>query len=132
MYCEKCGNKLEDNYVCCPVCGHFVSEDVKKDINKTVPVVKETNIMSILAIIFCWIPIAGWIFGGIGLAKSKKIYNSGKTLAIVAIVISTFIFILNIIFYDDIVEAYREIYTDQQNINQAVRLLFNLLKINVM
>ena len=36
-----------------------------------------------------FIPLVGWIFGGIGLAKSKKLGGKGKALSIAAIIIAS-------------------------------------------
>lgn len=44
-----------------------------------------------------FIPLLGWIFGGIGLSKSKKLNGKGRGLSIAALVIATIMFIVNIL-----------------------------------
>ena len=95
MYCKKCGTKLEDGYVCCPNCGTFV-DDALDNRDKQVTVKQGTNYCSLFGLIFFFIPLAGWILGGIGISKSAQYGGKGKTLGIVAVILSTAVFILNI------------------------------------
>ena len=95
MYCKKCGTKLEDGYVCCPNCGTFV-DDALDNREKQAPVKQGTNIFSILGIALFFIPLAGWILGGMGISKSESYGGKGKTLGIIAVILSTVVFILNI------------------------------------
>ena len=138
MYCEKCGKKLEDSFTFCPACGHLVDYQFKE--NKTTPnpgynnivapskesTYKETNILAIMAIICSIIPLAGWILGIMGLVKAKKINDSGKTLSIVALIFSTVFFALSLVILLNGNWYYYEY--DQEGLNQAVYLLFSLLK----
>lgn len=41
-----------------------------------------------------FIPILGWIFGGIGLNKSKSMNGKGKGFSIAAIVIASVMFVI--------------------------------------
>ena len=67
-YCTKCGSEILDDAVICPNCGCSV-ETKKND---------ETNGMAIAGFVCSFfIPLLGWIFGGLGLKKSKEI-NKGK------------------------------------------------------
>lgn len=83
-YCTKCGHEILDDAVVCPNCGCTV-ETNKSD---------ETNSMAIAGFVCSFfIPLLGWIFGGLGLKKSKET-NKGKSLSIAAIVISTVSFVI--------------------------------------
>ncbi len=95
MYCKKCATKLEDGYVCCPNCGTFV-DDALDNREKQAPVKQGYNIWSILGIILFFIPLAGWFFGGLGISKSSQYDGRGKTLGILAVILATVVFILNI------------------------------------
>ena len=125
MYCQKCGTKLEDGYVCCPNCGTFINEEPeeKETQNKEATAVygKQSNGFAVAAFICSFFePILGWIFGGIGLSKSKKLGGSGKALAIAAIIISVFVFIFQVIyayrfmqdFMEELKRQYPEIYNN--------------------
>lgn len=89
-YCTKCGNKLMDEAVVCPKCG-CPTNDYQ---------VRKTNGFAIAGFVCSFlVPILGWIFGGVGLSKASKLNGKGKGLSIAALVISTALFILNLILY---------------------------------
>ena len=138
MYCEKCGKKLEDDFTFCPACGHLVNYQSKEKKPSPSPgysnlvdpnsnsTYKETNILSILAIIFSIVPLVGWILGVMGLLKAKKINDSGKTLAIVSLIFSTAFFVMWILAFKNL-DYYGYDYFEGE-LNQAAYLLFNILK----
>ena len=59
-------------------------------------------ILSILSIVFCWIPLAAWVFGGVALYLTKEIPESEvsyKTASIVLAVVGIFMGLLTSIYY---------------------------------
>ncbi len=83
-YCEKCGKELMDEAVVCPYCG--CSTETNKQ--------SETNSMAIAGFVCSFfIPLLGWIFGALGLKKSKET-GKGRGFSIAAIAISTVSFIV--------------------------------------
>ena len=46
-----------------------------------------------------FIPLLGWIFGGIGLSRSQKLDGKGKGFSIAAIAIATVMFLINLSTY---------------------------------
>ena len=98
MYCKKCGRELEEGFVCCPNCGTFIDSalDNRGVEQKEEYRVNQSNVFSIIAICTFIIPLLGWIFGGLGIKKSKELNGKGKILSIVAIVLSFGSFIFNI------------------------------------
>ena len=56
-----------------------------------------------------FIPLLGWIFGGIGLSRAKRYGGNGKGFAIAAIIVATVVAIMNfIILYTMILPKYIE------------------------
>lgn len=56
-----------------------------------------------------FIPLLGWIFGGIGLSRAKRCGGNGKELALAAIIVATVVAIMNfIILYTMILPKYIE------------------------
>lgn len=45
-----------------------------------------------------FIPLLGWIFGGIGLNRANSTYGKGKGLSIAAIIIASAMFVFNMVF----------------------------------
>lgn len=93
-YCEYCGKIVDDDGKYCPYCGGKATE--KNVLPQYVQVadsvieepVKRKNGFAIAG--FCcapFIPVLGFVFGGLGLGFSKKL-KSGKGLSIAAIVIA--------------------------------------------
>ena len=86
MFCKHCGKEISDDAYLCVNCGKLV-KDIPENTTNTQP---QTNGMAIAGFVCSFfIPILGWIFGGIGLAKSSKRNGKGKGLSISAIIIAT-------------------------------------------
>ena len=115
MYCTKCGKEIKDGSKFCEFCGADVSgeklnpamtnptvELTNSSVATEAPVQtansnKKSNGFAVAGLVCSFImPLLGWIFGGIGLSKSKTT-NSGKGLSIAAIVVASVMFIINLI-----------------------------------
>lgn len=122
MFCSKCGKEINDEAVICPNCGCFTSnykelqppvqsasviQIVPKalDVKSTLNTAKTLGIIGIIAGLF--IPLAGWICGGVGIGKCDSIINnepnnqdalSTKNINIGAIVVASIAFVINFIF----------------------------------
>lgn len=93
MFCSYCGRWLPDNAVVCPGCGC----PTRNAVVPTQPEEPKSNGMAIAGFVCSFfIPILGWIFGGIGLSKAGKRKGKGKGLSIAALIISTLTFIANL------------------------------------
>jgi len=95
MYCSNCGKEMSDEAYVCTDCGCLLKEE---------PIVEEkkekekANGMAIAGFVCSFfVPILGWVFGGIGLSRAAKMGGKGKGLSIAAIVIASVIFVLNLI-----------------------------------
>lgn len=89
MYCKNCWHELCDEAVVCTNCGVAVANIVKSEEKK--------NGMAIAGFVCSFfIPLLGWIFGGVGLSKSYKLDGKGKGLSIGALVIATIMFFVNL------------------------------------
>ena len=59
----------------------------------------ETNGFAIAGFVCSFfIPLLGWIFGGIGLNRANSTYGKGKGLSIAAIIIASAMFVFNMVF----------------------------------
>lgn len=90
MYCTKCGAEINDEAVICPNCGCATS-----NYTPTTNVKEEPNSNGIaVAGFICsfFVPLLGWIFGGVGLARANKRNGKGKGLSIASIVIASIMF----------------------------------------
>ena len=88
MYCRKCGQEIFDEAVICPHCGVATKDG-------TAAVKEEGNGMAIAGFVCSFfMPILGWVFGGIGLSRAKKRNGKGKGFSVAAISIATGIFLL--------------------------------------
>lgn len=95
MYCTKCGAEINEQAIVCPKCGCATANYASKTEN-----VKTENKNGIaIAGFVCsfFIPILGWIFGGIGLARANKRNGKFKGFSIAAIVIASVMFVINMI-----------------------------------
>ena len=86
---------MEDKQLYCEKCGEL-NEVKETQFNQTSNVViKKTNGIAIAGFVCSFfIPLLGWIFGGIGIKKSKET-NSGYGLSLAAIIIATIGFVIN-------------------------------------
>ena len=101
-YCQQCGSELKENSNFCEICvastkeiqqNHYTNHDQ----NQYVYHEKKTNVMAIIGLITAFlIPLLGWIFGGIGLSNAKKC-NSGRGLAIAALIVASVNWLLGFI-----------------------------------
>ncbi|MDE7395696.1 MAG: zinc-ribbon domain-containing protein [Clostridiales bacterium] len=96
MFCKKCGAEIDDNAVVCPKCGVATENYQKQSDNGQKPTKgKEGNGIAIAGFICSFfIPLLGWIFGGIGLARSKQRNGKGKGFAIAALTIASVVFLI--------------------------------------
>ena len=93
-FCSKCGAELMDEAVMCPKCGcsseYVKSSGVKSPANRT-------NGFAIAGFVCAFfIPLLGWVFGGIGISKANKLGGKGKGLSIASLVVATVIFFINL------------------------------------
>lgn len=99
MFCEKCGSQVEPNDDFCSVCGN------KLQVDSNFRNVKDNSVtMSTLALIFSFfVPFLGWLLGGISLTRAARFNNNNsRKKSIMAIAIATIMFIINLLFYDQI------------------------------
>ncbi len=90
MYCKKCGILVDENSTFCPECGCIPHPNSTS--------YKQSNGMAIAGFVCSFFsPLLGWIFGGIGLSRSKSRNGAGKGFSIAAIVIASAMFVINII-----------------------------------
>ena len=92
-FCTHCGHRVHEQAVVCVNCGCAV------DGNRAATPAQQNgqgNGMAIAGFICSFlVPILGWVFGGVGLAKSKKLNGKGKGLSIAAIVIASVSWFIN-------------------------------------
>ena len=91
-FCSHCGNRIHEEAVVCVHCGCPV-EGARTAQQDTQP---KSNGMAVAGFVCSFfVPLLGWVFGGIGLAKSKKMGGKGKALSIAAIIIASANWFLN-------------------------------------
>ena len=94
-YCKFCGKQIHPEAVVCVHCGCAI-QPMKETQNPQVPETPKNNGMAIAGFVCSFfIPLLGWIFGGIGLAKSKKLGGKGKGFSIAAIAIASVGWLIN-------------------------------------
>ena len=111
-FCRNCGKQLEDSDIYCPSCGTKCEVDENTDdlnylkqynnnqSSNYSNEVQGSNGMAIAGLICAFfIPKLGWIFGGIGLPKSKQLNGKGYGMSIAAIIIATLNFLLTLYLY---------------------------------
>ena len=87
MFCKNCGKEICDEAVVCPNCGCLAKEQIAEK--------PKGNGMAIAGFVCSFfVPILGWVFGGIGLAKAKNRNGKGKGFSIAALAIASANFIL--------------------------------------
>ncbi len=93
MFCKYCGKEVEEQAVICLNCGGLLDETLKmKD------EVVEKNGMAVAGFVCSFfLSVLGWVFGGIGLARSFKRKGKGKGLSIAALAIASANALLSII-----------------------------------
>lgn len=97
-YCSHCGSEVQDDAIYCPNCGELTSGSSSYG-NQS------SNGFAIAAFICSFfIPLLGWIFGGIGISKANKMNGKGKGLAIAGIIIATISFIWSFYVYSTILK----------------------------
>ena len=92
MFCRYCGKELPDNAVVCTGCGCLANEDL---IAPQTEAQLQKNGMAVAGFVCSFLmPVLGWVFGGIGLSRSKRRNGKGKSLSVAAIVIASVNFVL--------------------------------------
>ncbi|MBO5411596.1 MAG: hypothetical protein J6A38_00760 [Clostridia bacterium] len=85
MFCKNCGQSVCDQAVICPHCGVAIQEQAEQ----------KGNGMAIAGFVCSFfMPILGWVFGGVGLARASKRKGKGKGFSIAAIAIATVNFVV--------------------------------------
>ena len=93
MFCTNCGSQIDDKALICPHCG-VATQNYKDSLEKGSG--SQKNGMAIAGFVCSFfIPLLGWIFGGIGLSRANKRNGKHKGLAIASIIISTVMFFVN-------------------------------------
>ncbi len=93
-FCTHCGHRVHEEAVVCVHCGCAI-ESVGAAQAEEKP---KNNGMAIAGFVCSFfVPVLGWVFGGIGLAKAKKLDGKGKAFSIAAIAIASANWILGII-----------------------------------
>ena len=110
-YCTKCGREMSDNDSYCRYCGAPAvmaandltpsSFNANNNTNTTNGNVLEKNNFAVAGFVLSFlIPVLGYVFGGLGLAKAIKSTNKkGFGLSIAALIISTVTLIISVIYY---------------------------------
>lgn len=107
MYCEKCGNKLNQDCQYCQVCGSTIEEksnkfnknNVEKKPTDTLPI-----ILSIISILTIWSPIVSIPCAILGIINGKKYQkennkkSSSIIISVTSIILSIIIILLLLIF----------------------------------
>ncbi len=94
MFCRCCGKEIVDEAVVCPQCGVWVKkESVLVEEQK-----KETNGIAVAGFVCSFfIPLLGWIFGGIGLSRANKRKGKGKGFSIASLAIASANFLIGLL-----------------------------------
>ncbi len=89
MYCNNCGNQIDDNAYVCPYCGVKTGHGARTN---------EKNILAIVGFVLSFlIAIAGLVCSILAYKKSKELNGEGETLAIAGIIISAISIVLSIL-----------------------------------
>lgn len=95
MFCSNCGKELDDNAVVCTHCGCLTREAsfVKPMVERSEVEEGQSNGIAIAGFVCSFfIPLLGWIFGGVGLSRSAKQNGKGKGFSIASLVIASIMF----------------------------------------
>ena len=87
-YCAHCGREIDAKAVICVHCGVPV-----QSLNEN----KKNPCAAIGLATAFFVPLAGWILGGIGLSKATNEGRDGKGVATAAIIVATIMFVINFI-----------------------------------
>lgn len=108
MFCSNCGDELNDDVLICPNCGNptqnFLNQyGDKEKIQKTASDdLAGAHILGILSIVLCFfIPILGYILGGIGYSRANKWTHTeftveakkARLLNIIGLIVTTLVFL---------------------------------------
>lgn len=99
-YCTHCGCEVVDDASVCPKCGSELSvPSTYKKSKSSYSFDGGKNGFAIAGFVCSFfIPLLGWIFGGIGLNRANSTYGKGKGLSIAAIIIASAMFVFNMVF----------------------------------
>ena len=87
-YCSHCGKEFDPLAVLCVHCGCSITPENASE---------DKNGMAVAGFVCSFfVPLLGWIFGGIGLNRSKKRNGKGKGFSIAAIAIASAMFVINL------------------------------------
>ena len=98
-FCTHCGHKVHEGAVVCVNCGCAIDSATSSMQSGATSKINGMAIAGFVCSFF--VPILGWVFGGIGLAKSKKLDGKGKGFSIAAIAIASANFILGLIWWNN-------------------------------
>ena len=104
MFCNKCGNEVKDTDTFCTKCGNEIEKGIQpaQESQENVNQANNSNKNGIaIAGFVCsfFIPILGWVFGGIGLARANKRGGVGKGFSIAAIAIASVMILISLSMY---------------------------------
>lgn len=92
MFCKKCGKEIFDDAVVCPHCGTMTGN---KSMTFGEAEEKKGNGIAIAGFVCSFfVPLLGWVFGGIGLSRANKRNGKGKNFSIAALAIASVMFII--------------------------------------
>ena len=92
MFCSHCGKEVAKGAVVCIYCGRLAAGVSIDNYARTNSYKNGMAVAGFICSFFS--PILGWIFGGIGLKRSRERNEKGKGLSIAAIVIAVINFLL--------------------------------------
>lgn len=98
MFCRNCGNEINETDAFCSKCGTQTKEKEVVAQNLETEKVEQPkgNGMAIAGFVCSFfIPLLGWIFGGIGLSRARKRNGKGLGFSIAALAIATVMFFVN-------------------------------------
>ncbi|WP_294771910.1 zinc ribbon domain-containing protein [uncultured Eubacterium sp.] len=107
MFCSKCGKEINDDALICQSCGCATENYSKNEKENTVKynasdLLDKANTLSLVSIIGgIFIPLLGWICGGIGIGNCNNAKDENPTRAdeikkkcIIGIIISSVVFLI--------------------------------------
>lgn len=99
-YCIHCGCEVVDDASVCLKCGSELSvPSTYKKSKSSYSFDGGKNGFAIAGFVCSFfIPLLGWILGGIGLNRANSTYGKGKGLSIAAIIIASAMFVFNMVF----------------------------------